>query len=56
MPPITGPDTGGTETRANQPPALSWAGCSGDLPAVPVVDDSGGRCVWRDEAYWWTAG
>ena len=39
MPPITGPDTGGTETRANQPPALSWAGCSGDLPAVLVVDD-----------------
>lgn len=26
VPPITGPDTGGTETRANQPPALTRAG------------------------------
>ena len=29
---------------------------SGEPPAVLVVDDSGGRYVWRDGRYWWEAG
>ena len=29
---------------------------SGEPPAVLVVDDSGGRYVWRDGSYWWKAG
>jgi len=29
---------------------------SGEPPAVLVVDESGGRCVWRDGSYWWEPG
>ena len=29
---------------------------SGEPPAVLVVDESGGRYVWRDGSYWWKTG
>ena len=35
---------------------LSARVVSGEPPAVLVVDNSGGRYVWRDGRYWWEAG
>jgi hypothetical protein len=35
---------------------LSTRVVSGEPPAVLVVDDSGGRYVWRDGRYKWEAG
>ena len=29
---------------------------SGEPPSVLVVDDPGGRYVWREGRYWWEAG
>ena len=46
--------SGGGGVRPRDGESLSLS--SGEPPAVLVVDDSGGRYVWRDGCYWWTAG